>query len=75
MLELKELLARLNNKGWVALKEGKQELSFDLYKKINLWFIEDGSSSAVFAQAFLCLTCNLMCHVDSTEGVYIKHLV
>jgi hypothetical protein len=38
--------------------------------------IEDGSRpSAVFACAFLCLTWNLMCPVDSTYGVCIKHLV
>jgi len=37
--------------------------------------IENGSPSAVFACAFLCLTWNLMCRVDSTDGVCIKHLV
>jgi hypothetical protein len=75
LVESKELLAKLNKKGWVALKKGKQELSYDLYQKINLCFIEDGLSSSVFAWAFLCFTWNLMCYVDSTEGVCIKHLV
>ena len=57
-----------------SLDKGKQELSYDLEKN-HVWFIEDGSSSAVFAWAFLCLPWNLICHVDSTEGLYIKHLV
>ena len=31
-------------------------LTIDLYRKINIWLIEDGSPSAVFARAFLCVT-------------------
>ena len=58
-----------------SLEEGKHELTINLYRKINIWFIEDGSPSAVFARAFLCLTWNLMCLVDSTDGACIKHLV
>ena len=58
-----------------SLEEGKRELTINLYRKINIWLIEDGSPSAVFARAFLCLTWNLMCRVDSTDGVCIKHLV
>jgi hypothetical protein len=72
---IKRIASKAKQEGLGSLEEGKRELSFDLYKKINLWFIEDGSSSAVFARAFLCLTWNLMCRVDSTEGVCIKHLV
>ena len=43
--------------------------------KINTQLIEDGSPSALFARAFLCLTWNLMRCVDITDGVCIKHLV
>jgi hypothetical protein len=72
---IKRIASKAKKEGLGSLEEGKQELSYDLYKKINLCFIEDGLSSSVFAWAFLCLTWNLMCHVDSTEGVCIKHLV
>ena len=72
---IKIIASKAKQQGLGSLEEGKQELSFDLYKKINLWLIEDGSSSAVFARAFLCLTWNLMCRVDSTEAVCVKHLV
>jgi hypothetical protein len=37
LVESKELLAKLNRKGWVALKKGKQELSYDLYKKKSIF--------------------------------------
>ena len=72
---IKRIASKAKQQGLGSLEEGKRELSFDLYKKINLWLIEDGSSSAVFARAFLCLTWNLMCRVDSTEAVCVKHLV
>ena len=42
--------------GMGSLEEGKRELSFDLYKKMNVWMIADDSSQAIFARAFLCLT-------------------
>ena len=71
---IKRIASKAKQKGLGSLEEGKQELSYDLYKK-NICFIEDGLSSSVFAWAFLCFTWNLMCHVDSTEGVCIKHLV
>ena len=71
---IKRIASKAKQEGLGSLEEGKQELSYDLYKK-NLCFIEDGLSSSVFAWAFLCFTWNLMCHVDSTEGVCIKHLV
>ena len=61
--------------GMGSLEEGKRELSFDLYKKMNVWMIADDSSQAIFARAFLCLTWNLMCRVDSTDSVCIKHLI
>ena len=72
---IKRIASKAKQEGLGRLEEGKQELSFDLYKNINLWFIEDGSSSTILAWAFVCLTWNLMCCVDSTEGVCIKHLV
>ena len=72
---IKRIASKAKQEGLGSLEGGKLELSYDLYKIINLWFIEDGSSSAVFAQAFLCLTWNLMCHVDSTEKLCIKHFV
>ena len=71
---IKRIASKAKQQGLGSLEEGKQELSFD-FKKINLWLIEDGSSSAVFAQAFLCLTWNIMCRVDSSEAVCVKHLV
>ena len=54
--ELKDLVSGIKNiaskakqGGLGSLEEGKRELSFDLYKKINFWFIENGTSAAVFA--------------------------
>ena len=81
--DLKDLIAgvkliasKAKQDGMGSLEEGQRELTINLYRKINTWLIEDGSPSAVFARAFFCLvTWNLICHVDSTDGVCIKHLV
>ena len=60
--DLKDLIAgvkliasKAKQDGMGSLEEGKRELTIDLYRKINIWLIEDGSPSAVFARAFLCV--------------------
>ena len=49
---IKRIASKVKQEGLGSLEEGKRELSFDLYKKINFWFIENGTSAAVFARAF-----------------------
>ena len=58
--DLKDLIAgvkliasKAKQDGMGSLEEGKRELTINLYQKINIWLIENGSPSAVFALAFL----------------------
>ena len=61
--ELKDLIAgvekitsKAKQNGMGSLEEEKHELTIDLYRKIDIWLIENGSPSAVFACASLCLS-------------------
>ena len=40
---IKRIASKARQEELGSLEGGKQELSYDLYKKINLWCIEDGT--------------------------------
>ena len=56
------------------LSEGKDPMSFALYKLLCKKMMEDGSKSAVFAHAFLTLTWNLVCRSKNTVYIHRNHI-
>ena len=71
---LKRLLSAATTRGIGKIEKGKREMSFELYESINQWLLEDGSRSAVFARAFLCVTWNLLSRSDNTKGICHKNI-
>lgn len=71
---LKRTVASATKDGIGDVEVGAKECSFELYHKLNQWWIADGSRTAIFARAYLTLTWNLICRGESTQGVCIKHL-
>ena len=67
---LKKKSAKARGTKGMPLGEGKEPLPFELYRAICTWLLEDGSSEAIFAHAFLTTTWNLMCR--SVNTVYIR---
>ena len=56
------------------LAEGKDPMSFRLYKALCVWMILDGSKEAVFAHIFICLTWNLICRSKNTVNIHMNHV-
>jgi hypothetical protein len=62
--------AATQNKGRQKdMEPGKRAMSFELFEKTNIWLIEQGDRSAVFARAYLCKTWSLACRSDSTQSI------
>jgi hypothetical protein len=66
---------RARQKGEGNIEDGKRELSFPVYCKLNHWFAEDGTAEGIFARAFSTVSWNLACRGDSTSQVLAKHLI
>ena len=56
------------------LAEGKDPMSFRLYKTLCNLMIEDGSKEAIFAHSFLTLTWNLICRSKNTVNIHMNHI-
>jgi len=56
------------------LAEGKDPITFALYKILCDKFVEDGSKEAIFAHAFLTLTWNLVCRSKNTVYIHCNHI-
>lgn len=56
------------------LTEGKDPMPFALYKFLCSKMMEDGSSQAIFAHAFLTITWNLICRSKNTVHIHRKHI-
>ena len=56
------------------LAEGKDPMSFALYKFLCKKMVEDGSKESIFAHAFLTLTWNLICRSKNTIHVHRNHV-
>ena len=80
--EMREILqgvsrtvASAEQQGEGVIEESKRDITLEIHKKIQQWFIEDGSLEAVFGRAYSNLTWNLDCRGDSTSSVCHKHLI
>lgn len=58
----------------VRLTEGKDPMTFELYKLLCTKMLEDGTKESVFGRAFLTLTWNLMCRSKNTVYIHRKHI-
>ena len=56
------------------LAEGKDPMSFALYKFLCKKMVEDGSKESIFAHAFLTLTWNLICRSKNTIHIHRNHV-
>jgi hypothetical protein len=56
------------------LTEGKEPMSFALYKLLSNSFLINGSKDAVFARAFMTLTWNLMCRSINSVFIHRNHI-
>jgi hypothetical protein len=57
-----------------CLAEGKDPMSFPLYKFLCNKMVQDGSKEAIFAHAFLTLTWNLVCGSKNTVNIHMNHI-
>jgi hypothetical protein len=62
-------------KGHGNIEEGKREMLFEIYKLVNSWLIEMGGKDAIFAQAYLLCTWNLICRTENTSLICHKHFL
>ncbi len=79
--ELKELYKGLvrghadeKQKKGGRLAEGKDPMSFRLYKTLCNLMIRDSSKEAIFAHPFLTLTWNLICRSKNTVNIHMNHI-
>ena len=79
--ELKELYKGLlrghadeKQKKGGRLAEGKDPMSFRLYKTLCKLMTKDSSKEAIFAHTFLTLTWNLICRRKNTANIHINHI-
>jgi hypothetical protein len=56
------------------VKEGKDPMSVELYRKLCLWFLELGTDEGIWGYCFFVLTWNLMCRANSTTRVQWNHM-
>jgi len=56
------------------LSEGKDPMSFPLYKFLCKKLVQDGSKEAIFVHAFLTLTWNLICRSKNTVNIHMNHI-
>ena len=55
------IVANERQEGLGEVREGKDPMTYELYRRLNQWFIEEGTDEGVWAHLFLVLTWNLMC--------------
>ena len=56
------------------MHDGSRGLTWPLYRKFNVWFIELGTKEGLFAAAYSTCTMVLACRGDSTAMICTKHL-
>ena len=66
--------ARQGGAGGRLLREGKEPMSVELYKKLCQWFLNWGTVDGVFAYCYLVLTWNLCCRAKSTSKILFKDM-
>jgi hypothetical protein len=68
------IVASAAQSGVGSIVSGKREMSFELYQRIMVWFLQERTHEGIFARAFLALTWNLMCR-GVNSCVCLKHLL
>ena len=68
------IIALENNDGLGEVREGKDPMTFQLYRLVSLWMIELGSDDGIWGHLFLVLTWNLMCRVNNTSQICLCHM-
>jgi hypothetical protein len=56
------------------LKEGKEPMSVELYRKVLRWLVEYGTRDSLRAACFICLTWNLACRGNNTARLKLSHM-
>ena len=56
------------------LTEGKDPMTFALYRFLCKKMVEDGGKTAIFSHAFLTTTWNLMCRSKNTVHIHLNHI-
>lgn len=74
MAGLKNTAAKARGETGGKLGEGKDPMSFELYRAICMWLIEDGCTESVFGHCFLTMTWNLMCRSKNTVKIRNEHI-
>ena len=68
------IIALENNDGLGEVREGKDPMTFQLYRLVSLWMIELGSDDGIWGHLFLVLTWNLMCRVNNTSQICLCYM-
>ena len=68
------IIALENNDGLGEVREGKDPMTFQLYRLVSLWMIELGSDDGIWGHLFLVLTWNMMCRVNNTSQICLCHM-
>ena len=71
---LKRMLAEEKQQGTGRIETGKTPISFGLYRRLNIFMLQDNSMEAIFGRAFMSLTWNLMCRASNTVSIHLHHL-
>jgi hypothetical protein len=57
------------------VSEGKDAISVDLYLALCRWVLEKETLEGIWCHCFLVLTWNIMCRVNNTTQICLKHKV
>jgi len=68
------IIALENNDGLGEVREGKDPMTFQLYRLVSLWMIELGNDDGIWGHLFLVLTWNFMCRVNNTSQICLCHM-
>ena len=75
MAGLRRTIALHNDKEGNNVKTGKDSMSSKCYKFLCTIYTEEANDPKnIFAHAYLVMTWNLMCHVESTSHIHLKHI-
>ena len=71
---LRRKITKKKQAGEGNIQSGKAPLSYDMYRQLNEWMLEEGTMESIFGRAFLCLTWNLMCRSANTISIHMHHM-
>ena len=69
MVGLKKSIAKENSKKGLRTVEGKEQMTFEVYKLTCQLLVEDGSPESIFCLCFLTLQWNLISRSEATESI------